>query len=138
MTPRAYARGVEFPHEGFVQGVLEAHFSACGYDPLPSGDADFACIHPTTGECWVIEAKGLTSAVGLDFRTGLGQLLQRMTSPGKQYAVAVPDLPSFISQCRQVPDWVRVALGLHWLVIASDRTVKVYKPDEPVGQPASA
>jgi len=135
MTRRAYKRGVEFPHEGFVQAAIEAHFSTCGYATLPSGDPDLACTHPETGVSWVIEAKGLTSDVGLDFRTGLGQIIQRMTVPGNRYAVAIPDLHSFVSQCRKVPDWVRAALGLHWLVVASDGTVREYQPDEPLPSP---
>ncbi len=130
MTRRAYARGVEFPNEGFVQAAVEEHFRARGCEFLPSGDADLACRDPSTRVIWIVEAKGLTSAVGLDFRTGLGQLIQRMSEPGRRYAVAVPNLPSFITQCRQVPDWVRVALGIHWLIVHSDQSVREYGPDE--------
>lgn len=34
------------------------------------------------GRRWLIEAKGQTSGVGLDFRTGLGQLVQGALDEG--------------------------------------------------------
>src|SRR5436309_15921785 len=67
-----YQLGDEFPREGFVQAALEQHFAAC--ERVEAGWADLACVDEN-GVRWVIEAKGETSDTGLDFRTGLGQLL---------------------------------------------------------------
>jgi hypothetical protein len=71
--------GVEFPREGFVQGAVERHFASC--TRVTVGHADFACTDDA-GRRWLIEAKGETTDVGLDFRTGLGQLLQAAAEPG--------------------------------------------------------
>ena len=92
--------------------------------------SDFACQEPNTGRRWVIEAKGLTTAVGLDFRTGLGQLVQRATDPKICYGLAVPDIPSFLSQCRAVSAWVRESLHIHWLIVGEDGSVRVVNPTE--------
>jgi hypothetical protein len=67
--------------------------------------------------------------VGLDFRTALGQIVQAMIDEASMYAIAVPDPPSFMGQCRRVPEWVRVSLRLAWLVVCSDGSVRVVAPD---------
>jgi hypothetical protein len=113
----AFKRGLEFPHECFVQNAVETHFKTLGFQHIAAGYADFACEHPKAGVSWVIEAKGLTSAVGLDFRTGLGQLLQRMTIRDVHYGIAIPEIPQFLAQCRRVPQWVRESLNLHWVIV---------------------
>lgn len=123
-------RGLDFPHEGFVQKALEEHFGRLGFSLDPTGHADIQCRHPSTGEQWLVEAKGLTSAVGLDFRTGLGQLIQRMEDQKTKYALAVPDIPGFVAQCKSVPTWVRSALGIHWLLVAKDGGVRVLPPSD--------
>jgi hypothetical protein len=135
VTGRNYARGDEYPNEGFLQAAIETYFK--GYERIAGGDADLACRDCETGEVWIVEVKGLTSAVGLDFRTGLGQLLQRMNDAEAHYAMAVPNLRSFISQCRRVPEWVRRALRMHWLVVDRDGAVTVYSPDAPIDSPGS-
>lgn len=73
-----YQRGVEFPHEGFVQSAIETYFTSKKYTILEEDYSDLVCINEQDNDKWVIEAKGKTSAIGLDFRTGLGQLIQRM------------------------------------------------------------
>ncbi len=120
--------GIEFPNEGFVQASIEAHFSGLGFVPMKSGHADFACIHPDSGECWRIEAKGATKAVGLDFRTGLGQILQGMTDDSIKYAMAVPDTDQFLRQAALVGEWVRKRLGLHFLIINAHGNVRTVDP----------
>ena len=77
--------GYEFPREGFIQAALEQHFAAC--ERFDAGWADLACVDES-GVRWVVEAKGETSDTGLDFRTGLGQLLQGMSDPQARYALA--------------------------------------------------
>jgi len=130
LAARAFKRGEAFPNEDFVQGAIERHFAELGFKLLSGTHADLECEHPTSRERWLVEAKGLTSAVGLDFRTGLGQLLQRMHEPSTHYGVAVPDIPQFRSQCAQVSPRVRELLGVHWLFVTSEGLVRVVGPTE--------
>ncbi|MFX0195365.1 MAG: hypothetical protein ACFFCW_04510 [Candidatus Hodarchaeota archaeon] len=125
-----YARGFAFPNEGFVQRAIEDKFAVLGFKAEDAGDADLISVDPKTGERWVVEAKGKTKASGLDFRTGLGQLVQRMTDQNSKYAVAFPDIPQFVKQCRQVKPWVRKLLNLHWLLVGEDGAVRIYGPDD--------
>jgi hypothetical protein len=125
MGEGGFKLGVNFPREGFVQATLESQFSLC--ERLEVGWADFACVDHQ-GRRWVIEAKGETSSSGLDFRTGLGQLLQNMGDSNALYGMAVPDTPKFEAQLARVPDWVRSALGLHWLIVAEDGSLRIEPP----------
>lgn len=77
----------------------------------------------------MIEAKGKTSQIGLDFRTGIGQLVQGMSEQGVRYAMAVPDIPQFIAQLERVQPWVRCALGLTWLIVGPDGSVPTLAPE---------
>ncbi len=125
---RRYARGTDFPNEGFVQAAIEAHVRKLGFEILSGGDADLVAFDPTTGKRWIIEAKGDTSDPGLDFRTGIGQLLQRMEDPGATYAIAVPEIPKFIRLCDAIPRRVRELLGIHWLLVRETGETRVVLP----------
>ena len=125
----------EFPRESFVQRAIESYFIGQGYQIEQEGYIDLVCRHPETTVRWVIEAKGHTSDVGLDFRTCLGQIVQAMRDPAVCYGVAVPDTPQYRAQCRLVSDWVRAALGLHWLLVATDGTIQIVAPDARLGDP---
>ena len=120
-----FKRGIEWPNEGFIQGAIEEYFLAGGFEIEKHRTIDLVCVHPTTGVKWRVEAKGLTTAVGLDFRTGLGQLLQGMKVQGIHYGLAVPDIPQFRRQVLEVPPWVVDALGINWLFVQQDRTVRL-------------
>lgn len=126
---RQYRRGDEFPHEGFVQGAIEVHFGKAGYLLDTSTHVDLLCTHPVTGDAWHIEAKGKTTAIGLDFRTCLGQLLQRMSQPQVRHGIALPDMPQYRTQTEQVCTWVVDRLGLHWLFVGEDGTVEIVYPN---------
>lgn len=125
---RQYKRGDDFPHEGFVQGAIERHFQDAGYVLDTSTHVDLLCAHPVTGDAWHIEAKGATTAIGLDFRTCLGQLLQRMSQQHVRYGVALPNLPQYRRQTDQVSGWVVDRLGLNWLFVAEDGAVEIVRP----------
>jgi hypothetical protein len=125
---RRYKRGDTFPHEGFVQDAIERHFHNAGYLLDTSTHVDLLCTHPVSAEAWHIEAKGRTSAIGLDFRTCLGQLLQRMSQQHVRHGIALPELPQYRAQVAQVSTWVTERLGLHWLFVAEDGTVSVVYP----------
>ena len=126
----SYKLGTEFPHEGFVQRAIDTHFQSLGFVMGSKGHVDLVCDHPTTRERWIIEAKGETSDVGLDFRTGLGQLIQAMDEGEAMYGIAIPDTPKFRYQLAKVSTRVREVLGLHWVVVAASGTVRVFNSRE--------
>lgn len=125
---RQYKRGSEFPHEGFVQAAIERHFEEAGYMLDTSTHVDLLCTHLASGDTWHIEAKGKTKAIGLDFRTCLGQLLQRMNQQHVKHAIALPDMPQYRAQTAQVSPWVVDRLGLHWLFVSEAGTVNITFP----------
>ncbi len=130
MAEHRFKRGLDFPNEGFVQQAIEAHFAVLGFTRKRERHADYAGHHLETGEKWLIEAKGMTAAVGLDFRTGIGQILQGMSDEKSNHGLAVPDLPQFHRQVNAVPPWVRSVLRLHWLFVRADGSVYVDSPDQ--------
>jgi hypothetical protein len=90
---------------------------------------DLVCINEKN-EKWVIEAKGNSTSVGIDFNTGLGQILKRMDDPDCQYALAVPNIPKYINQLNKVPKRVQNLLGLCWIRVSGDGTITI---DFPLG-----
>jgi hypothetical protein len=127
-----YKIGMDFPYEVFVQHALETYFDIKGYIKQPIPYTDYAGVHTETGELWRIEAKGLTGNVGLDFRTGLGQLIQRMDDPNAHYGMAIPNFPSYLNQVRQIQPWVREKFQLHIWVVYKDGSVHCFAPDNPI------
>lgn len=119
---------MQFPHEGFVQGAIEAHFRNAGYALGTDSHVDLLCRHPETGETWHIEAKGVTTQIGLDFRTCLGQLVQAMSANGARYGVAIPDTAAYHAQVAKLSPWVVDQLQLHWLLVALDGSVRIVTP----------
>jgi hypothetical protein len=125
---RSFKRGLDYPHEGFVQASIERYFATKGFELDTAGRVDLTCRHSEQGHCWHIEAKGVTTQIGLDFRTGLGQLLQAIVDEDVSYALAIPDTPAFRAQTERVSSYVRGALNLHWLFVRSDGTVMIEPP----------
>ena len=119
-----------FPREAFVQAALERHFDKRGFVFDDAGTADLRCQNPQTGEKWIVEAKGETSDIGLDFRTGLGQLLRQIEDGNTFHAMAVPDTEKFLRQCRQLSPYVRETLNLHLLLVDRDMNIRVIGPRE--------
>lgn len=118
-----------FPRERFVQDALERHFAARGFLIDAAGTIDLKCSHPVTRERWQIEAKGATTQCGLDFRTGLGQLVQRMEDQDVIHAIAMPDLKQFRTQAATVAPWVVKALNMRWLLVSEDGAVREWQSD---------
>lgn len=126
-TQSNYKLGEGFPHEGFLQKALLTHFA--GWDVDQSGPVDLRCQEPDTGVYWVIEAKGETQNIGLDFHTGLGQLMSQMRKgPRANYVLAVPDTEAFVLLCRKIPSWVREALNLYWFLVDEEGEVTSIPP----------
>ena len=129
MSESKYKRGAEFPAEFFVQKAVENYFRERGFTLNTSSHVDLICVHPATGEQWHIEAKGITLKPGLDFRTGLGQLVQRMENQSARHAIAVPDIREYVAQIASVSQWVVDRLGIHWLLVAEDGSIRVVNPN---------
>jgi hypothetical protein len=125
--PRTYRLGTEFPSEAFVQIAIENRFRELGFAIDTSGHVDLKCSHPTTCERWHIEAKGKTAQPGLDFRTCLGQLVQRIDDSETRYAIALPDLPEYTAQIRAMSGRVVERLGIHWLLVFARRFREVHR-----------
>jgi len=126
---RQFKNGTAFPSEGFVQQAIEAYFAHLGYSLHTDTDVDLICTASDGRAPWHIEAKGKTQQVGLDFRTCLGQLLQRMHLPHAQHGVAVPNIDVYRRQIAKVSPWVVAALGLHWLLVDAAGSVTIVTPD---------
>jgi len=127
-----FQRGLDYPNEGFIQMAIENYFNECGYQIIQEGYSDLVCVCEVTSIKWVVEAKGKTTSIGLDFRTGLGQLVQRMNNPEVNYAIAVPKIDQFISQCRQLSKWVRTSLNINFLFVDNQGRVQIIGPQENV------
>jgi hypothetical protein len=113
-----------------VQTTIESYFlERRKFEREPHRDVDLICVDPNTGERWHIEAKGISTACGLDFKTNLGQLLQRMDSPSTRYAMAVPDIKAYREQIAKVSQRVVDRLGIYWLVVGEDGSVKIVNPN---------
>ena len=132
MSEKQFKLGTNYPNEGFVQSALQGHFEGLGFKQGKLGHIDYVGVHPVSGERWVIEAKGETSDVGLDFRTGLGQIVQSMANAPATFGLAVPHTQKFLNQCSKVAPWVREALQLHWLLVDAAGGITVVAPREPL------
>lgn len=128
-----YQRGMEFPHEGFVQKTIEGYFFSRGFTILEEDYTDLVCVCGNSQKKWAIEAKGKTTDIGSYFRTGLGQLVQRMKEQETNYAIAVPEIDQFIKQCTVISKWVRVSLNLHIIFVGEQGNVRIVSPHEELG-----
>jgi hypothetical protein len=127
---KGYHKSNEFPNEAFIQQAIEAYFTNQGFQIENGSYSDLKCFNAKNGQRWVIEAKGQTGAIGLDFRTGLGQLLQAMNDPSVCYGLAVPNTPNFTFQCKRVSAWVCQAIQLYWILVGADGLVKIIAPND--------
>ena len=85
MIAKGYKLPHEFPHESFIQEVLEDFFESEGYSIIEEKPIDIKCSNADKNETWIIEVKGKTSQIGLDFKTCLGQIVMRMNNPDYIY-----------------------------------------------------
>jgi hypothetical protein len=126
---QSFPRGSEFPNEGFVQQAIEGYFQGKGYTLLAEGYTDLACVDHKTGDRWVVEAKGHSASVGVDFNTCLGQLLKRMDDAEvAHFGLAVPKTAQYERQIGTLSRRVRKALDLHWLLVDQEGVVEIRGP----------
>lgn len=119
-----------YPNEAFVQEAIEKYFSDLGYQLKTKEQVDL--IAEKGSECWVIEAKGMTSSVGLDFNTCLGQLVKSMKDKHAIYAIAIPKHEKYERQCKLIPDYFRQLVNLHILFIDEQGKVNITFPKDPL------
>ncbi|MCG7639684.1 hypothetical protein F0261_17915 [Alteromonas sp. 07-89-2] len=125
-----YKKEHAFPNESFIQEAIDTYFISAGYIILDDKYTDLVCKHPINGDTWYIEAKGLTSQVGLDFRTCIGQLVQRMKVQSSFYAIALPNIEKFREQALLVAPYVRESLNLHWIFVHENQSLTVLSPSQ--------
>jgi hypothetical protein len=123
-----YRRTGEFPEECFIQECIDEYFNERGFSRIDANCVDYVCEHPDSGDRWHIEAHGASAAIGLDFRLGLGQIIRGISSRTTKYALALPDMPQFRNQIRNVEPWVCRSLNLHWLLVNNEGTVTILEP----------
>ncbi|EEJ5470597.1 hypothetical protein AU693_003621 [Salmonella enterica subsp. diarizonae] len=129
MARRNYPRGAEFPSEQFVQVSIEKYFSHEGFCIDTSTHVDLICRDQESGDViWQIEAKGKTSNPGLDFRTCLGQLVQRMTNERVNYGLAVPNIPQYINLINQTSAFAVERINITWILVDCDGSVSIGLP----------
>ena len=88
-------------------------------------EVDWADVVAERGnERLIAEAKGATTAPGLDVDTLYGQLLRRMGGSGARYALVVPE--KLIPAASRVPEDVRLRLGIDLYGVGMDDSVRKY------------
>lgn len=125
-----FKRGLDYPNEGFIQNAVEKYFDSLGYEQINVKYIDYVGINTQTEEKWVIETKGKTTEVGLDFRTCLGQLIQRMDDNNANYGIALPEILEYKEQCRMMKKWVVELLKINWLFVDENMAVRLISPGE--------
>ena len=123
-----YKRTGKYPDECFIQEILDEYFTENGFHRIETNCVDYVCEHPDTGDRWHIEAHGASSAIGLDFRLGLGQLIRGISHRNTRYGLAFPDLPQFRNQIKNIEPWVCKTLNLHWILIDQEGKITVLEP----------
>lgn len=121
-----------FPYEAFVQTSIEEYFEKQGYEVEKDGQVDLIAVKGS--DRWVVEAKGITEAIGTDFNTCLGQLVKSMTSRENQYAIAIPKHVKYKRQCSMLSSYFRELVQLHILVIDDQGEVKIIEPTMTIDQ----
>ena len=123
-----YRRTGEFPGEYFVQERIDEHFGKKGFNRIEANCVDYVGVHPDTGDRWHIEAYGASAAIGLDFRLGLGQLIRGISHRNTKYALALPDIPQYRNQIKNIEPWVRRSLNLHWILVDREGGIAILEP----------
>jgi len=80
----------------------------------------------------MIQVKGKTKAIGVDFNTCLGQIIKNMTNPDHKHAIAFPDINEYWEQVRKIPFWVRKKLNLYVIFVNEFEDVRLIHPNEEV------
>lgn len=95
-----------------------------------TGSPDITCTKKD--KIWFIEAKGETANETVDFHTALGQMLRLMKGDLKiNYAIALPDAPSYRKKCRKLSHWLRKDLHLYFILVEG-QNIQRFSPDRDI------
>jgi len=115
-----------FPYEAFVQTSIEKYFEYQGYALDNEGQVDLIAVKES--DRWIVEAKGISEAIGTDFNTCIGQLVKSMVSDESKYAIAIPKHPKYKRQCLLLSSYFRELVQLYILVVDDNGEVQIIKP----------
>jgi hypothetical protein len=119
-----------FPNEAFIQEALETYFINKGYEIEKYGQIDLLASNSLNNEKWIIEAKGITSQVGLDFNTCIGQIVKSMNIDKINYAIAIPKHIKYKKQCALISNYFREKMNLNFLLVTEFGEVELIRPTE--------
>ena len=115
-----------YPNEAFIQEAIENYFSSEGFMIEKDGQIDL--VAEKNDEKWIVEAKGMTSQITVDFNTCLGQLVKSMESSAWNYAIAIPCEDKYKVQCMKLPDYSRKNNNLYIIIVNENAQIKVIMP----------
>jgi len=121
-----------YPNEAFIQEAIERYFLNEGYKIENSAHVDLVAVNHD--DKWIIEAKGMTSQITVDFNTCLGQLVKSMFTHDVKYAIAIPSEIQYTKQCKQLSDYFRVTNNLYILIIDQNARVQIIQPTDHIDE----
>ena len=119
-----------YPNEAFIQEAIEKYFLNNGFTVEKDGQIDL--IAEKANVKWIVEAKGATSQITVDFNTCIGQLVKSMTTPLTNYAIALPNEEKYKNQSMKLPDYFRVNNNLHIIIVDKNAQIHIIKPNEDI------
>jgi len=119
-----------YPNEAFIQEAIEQHFVMNGFSIEKDGQIDL--IAEKNDEKWIVEAKGMTSQINVDFNTCIGQLAKSMASPLMNYAIALPNEIKYKHQSMKLPNYFRTISNLHIIVVDENAQIHIIQPTDNV------
>ncbi|WP_072874497.1 hypothetical protein [Alicyclobacillus tolerans] len=125
-----------YPNEAFVVESVADYFTTHSYRTAfaqNNFEPDLIAVNEEDrSDYWTIEAKGHTASITTDHNTALGQILKRMTDRNKKYAIAVPETPQMVRECRKVPLWLKQSIGLYVIFVDEKGQISIYAPDQQI------
>lgn len=123
-----FKKAKEYPNEAFIQEAIENYFSNKGFVIEKDGQIDL--IAKKNDEKWIVEAKGITSQITVDFNTCIGQLVKSMASPAWNYAIAIPCEDKYKVQCVKLPEYFRKNNNLYFIIVNENGQIKIIMPTD--------
>lgn len=127
---KSFKKDRNYPNEAFIQEAIENFFSNEGFVVEKDGQIDL--VAEKHNEKWIVEAKGITSQITVDFNTCIGQLVKSMSSPTWKYAIAIPHEAKYKVQCMKVPEYFRKNNNLYYILVNEKGQIKMIIPTEDV------
>lgn len=119
-----------YPNEAFIQEAIENYFSNEGFVIDTDGQIDL--VAEKNEEKWIIEAKGMTSQITVDFNTCLGQLVKSMEFSTSNYAIAIPCEEKYKVQCMKISEFFRKKNNLFMIIVNENAQINIIMPTDNV------